>query len=117
MLEKKQYIKFFHPFYKDKDFSKWVFTIIVWPEDTSSNINRKYHVQSHKQRKAQLTCKRHITSKYKTTKLMDSYTWTILNVKQNLLKTKHIENIGDLDNKERCLSIYFSLGNNYNFTK
>ena len=45
---------------------------------------------------------------------MDSYTWTTLIVKQNLLKTKHIENTGGLDNKERCLYIYFSLGNNYN---
>ena len=43
---------------------------------------------------------------------MDSYTWTTLNVKQNLLKTKQLENIGDLDNKERCLYIYFSLKNN-----
>ena len=34
------------------------------------------------------------------------------NVKQNLLKTKqNTENIGDLDNKERSLYIYFSLGN------
>ena len=48
---------------------------------------------------------------------MDSYTWTTLNVKQNLLKTKQIENTGDLDNKERCLYIYFSLGINYNFIK
>ena len=48
---------------------------------------------------------------------MDSYTWTTLNVKQNLLKTKHIENIGHIDNKERCLYIYFSLGNNFNFIK
>ena len=29
-------------------------------------------------------------------------------------KTKHIETIGDFDNKGRCLYIYFSLGNNYN---
>ena len=29
-------------------------------------------------------------------------------------KTKYLENIGELDNKERCLYIYFSLGNNYN---
>ena len=27
---KKEYITFFHPFYKAKDFSKWVFTLIVW---------------------------------------------------------------------------------------
>ena len=53
----KEYTTFFHPFYKDKDFSKWVFTLIVWPEDTYTNINTEYHVQSHKQRKAQLTCK------------------------------------------------------------
>ena len=38
---------------------------------------------------------------------MDSYTWTTLNVKQNLLKTKHIENIGDLDNKEVFIHILF----------
>ena len=37
------------------------------------------------------------------------------NLKQNLLKTKqNTEHIGDLDNKERCLYTYFSLGNNYN---
>ena len=28
--------------------------------------------------------------------------------------TKHKENIGDFDNKERCLYIYFSIANNYN---
>ena len=43
---------------------------------------------------------------------MDSSTWTTLKVKQNLLKTK--QNLGDLDNNDRCLYIYFSLGNNYN---
>ena len=47
---------------------------------------------------------------------MDSFTWRTLNVKQNLLKKKkHKENIGGHDNRERCLYIYFSLGNNYNF--
>ena len=29
----------------------------VWPEDTNTNINTEYHLQSHKQTKAQLTCK------------------------------------------------------------
>ena len=52
----KEYITFFHPFYKGKDFSKWVFTLIVWPEDTSTHVNTEYHVQSHKQTKAWLTC-------------------------------------------------------------
>ena len=40
-----------------KNFSKWVFTLILWPEDTNININTEYHAQSHKQTKAQLTCK------------------------------------------------------------
>ena len=39
---------------------------------------------------------------------MDSCTWTTLNVKKNLLKTKKNKQ----NNKERCLYIYFSLGNN-----
>ena len=45
---------------------------------------------------------------------MDLCTWTTWNVTQDLLKTKHTENIADLDNKERCLYLYVSLGNNYN---
>ena len=46
---------------------------------------------------------------------MDSCKWATLNFKQNLLKTKqNTENIADLDNKERCLYIYFSLGEGYN---
>ena len=60
MLQKKEYITFIHPFYKDKDFSKQVSTLIVWPEDANTNINREHHVQSHKQTKAQFTCKRQI---------------------------------------------------------
>ena len=38
---------------------------------------------------------------------MDSCTWTTLNVKQNLLKTKQNpqKNTGDLDKKESCLYI------------
>ena len=31
-----------------KDFSKWVFILIVWPENTNININTEYHVQLHK---------------------------------------------------------------------
>ena len=60
MLKKKEYITFFHPFNKDKDFSKWVLTLIVWFEDTNTNANTEYHVQSHKQTKEQLTCKEQI---------------------------------------------------------
>ena len=36
-----------------------------------------------------------------------SYTESLKN------KTKHMENIWDLYDKERCLYIYFPLGNNY----
>ena len=39
---------FFHPFYKGKDFSKWIFTLIVWQEGTNTNIKAEYHVQSFK---------------------------------------------------------------------
>ena len=44
----------------DKDSSKWVFTLIVWPEDTNTYINTEYNIQSHRQRKGQLTCKQQI---------------------------------------------------------
>ena len=60
MPQKKEYVTFFHPFYKNKDFSKWVFALIVWPEDTNININTEYQVQSHKQTKVQLTCKQEV---------------------------------------------------------
>ena len=53
VLEKRIYYILSHLFYKDKDFSKWVFTLTVWPEDTNTNINTEYHVKSHKQTKAQ----------------------------------------------------------------
>ena len=40
-----------------------------------------------------------------------------LNLKQILLKKPtDTENIGDLDNKERCLYIYFPIGNNHNLS-
>ena len=45
---------------------------------------------------------------------MDSCTWTTLNVKQNLLKTKNTQNIGGLGKKDRCLYIYFFIGHKYN---
>ena len=38
---------------------------------------------------------------------LKSYTESLKN------KTKHMENIWELYNKERCLYIYFPLGNNY----
>ena len=56
-IEKRIYYILSSLLHGHKDFMKWVFTLIVWPEDTNTNINTKYHIQSHKQAKAQLTCK------------------------------------------------------------
>ena len=58
---------FFHSFYKDKDFSKWEFTLVGWPEGTNTN---KYRVsftitQTNKSTGNMQTT--NITSKYKTT--------------------------------------------------
>ena len=48
---------------------------------------------------------------------MEICIWTNLNLKHNLLKHTDTENIGDLDNKEKCLYIYFSVGNDYDLSK